>query len=840
MLLLSRKTAFILTGIVGVFGTQSAQAATLLVPDSFSTINDAISASDEGDSIRITDSAIYHENLVISKRIHIEAAVGQNPVIQGTGAASSVIWTDDRSLGSRIGSLQGGRIVIDGGGLDAIAVLLGNGHSQPGQVEFENLTIRNPAAGASMIYPAVAGNSVFRDVSVDAGNVCQFPIRLDFLGGAEMTFEGCSLTNAPDIGFFCGNPTGYGTVNLSDCNIEAHKRPFLIQPTSGPFIFNIQRSWIRNVEDTQSWTTFSLRGDATELNLSDSVVENRGAGYIAFFFAGYGNMAVQIDHCDLIGDTIGFGFQDASNRSFSISNSNVVTGSLGFFGSPAAGDALSFNNNNVTGGYGSFPSGTNDVNPALQPNYFDPDGADFRYTTPGLLTGDSSGGPVGSYRNFDFMIQPTATPTLTATFDPNATATPTPTATQTPDPNVTPTPTQLSQTDLDYIAAFHQVFSRREPPFTVENYPPFDRFNGSTLTTAIAQMWAGQRTVSDGFGYWMEAYNEMYLLTGETIYATEHLRLIREVMNYRDDVRGIPLFTGNIEPVWGRDEFLSLGRYAFAVDDGLALYPILRFLYIAQQRTEVMALFNEGEFDSILEMLQGTLDYYNNEYVAGPGPDEAFLILMHDNTPAVEGTPQPANWMSSLGRAYWMSWKVTGNTGHRDKALALGRYMKNRISLATDGAYYWGYWLPIDPVAATPVPRETIRGRQGFDWIEDVAHGSLTISYWILLAGEGEIFTEEDMERLARTVRLGFARLNNGVLFPDVVGNPIVSLISRVPNVQHYLLLTRYDREVYERITDFYFHYWPSPGPLENALILGEFETANTEEPSRVSFWRFY
>ena len=765
-----------------------------------------MNAVSDGDTVLITDSSTYTEDVVIRRRIALEAAPGERPIIQGTGESTSVLWSDNRSLGARIGSLDGGQIIIDGAGSTNISVILGNGHDGDGTVTYENLLIRNPTTSNSMIYPSAAGNTIFRKVELDAGNLCQFPIRLDFLGGKRITFEGCSLFNAPDIGFFCGNPTGFGTVDLINCDIETHKRPFLIQPSSGHFTFNIEGSWIRNVDTAQSWQTFSLRGEQTTVNLSESVVESKGPGSAFFFFLNYDNLDISIDHCDILADSEAFGFQDADNRTFEIENCNLITTDAAFSGVSSPSNLFIANHNNVPGGYDFLSPGPNDISPAEVPNYIDPSGGDFRYSNNALLMGDENGLPIGSYQNFDFMVSPTSTPTPSPTLD----------------PNVTPTPTSpYSPEDLTYIQAFHQVFTKLDPPLTYEQYivqGRVDRFTGLTLTDYIGRF-QNDQYLAFNFGGWMEAFNTMYLETGNLLYITENLRLIRAILAHRDDVRGIPLFDGNIEPVWGEEIYSSFGREYFAVDDGSVVYPMLEFLEIAQGHPEVLAVLDEGEYDTMLAMINETLEFHAAQYVEGPAPNEGHFIFLRTDLSGFTGQPQPVNWMSSIGRAYWLSWKLSGNTEFRDIALGFAQYAKNRVSLATDGAYYWGYWMPINPVTQTPVPRETIRGLPGYDWIEDVSHAALTISFWIQMANEGQVFTEQDMQRFGQTVKLGFARLDNGVIFPDVIGNRITSLINRVTGISYFLGLTPYDPEVYDRISKFYFNYWPSPNPRIGSLI---------------------
>ncbi len=806
------------------------EAATLLVPDDYPSVNFAMDASSDGDTIRITDSGVYNENLVISKAINLEADTGQNPVIQGTGTTSSVIWSDNRSLGARIGSLDGGQIVIDGGGFDTVSVILGNGHDGAGTVLYENLLIRNPHADKSMIFPSAAGNTTYRNIEIDAGNVCQFPIRLDFLGGKQLTFEGCSLSNAPDIGFFCGNPTGSGTVDIIDCNIESAQRPVLIQPTSGPFTFNIERSWIRNTDTAQSWQTISLRGDATVFNATESVIENQGPGNAFLFFPGVGNLDLILDHCDIIASGVAFFFEGASNRSFTITNSNIVSGSVGFGGALDPGDVFTVNNNNVPGGYNSFPTGSSDVIPGQAPDYLNPGLGDFRYSTTALLMADADGGPIGVNNDFDFMIMPTATPTLTPT----------------PDPNVTPTPTPLySPADQSYIDAFHAVFPQRIPPYTLEEYLeafPFDRYlNRPSLESAIVLMEAGD-LFPFNFATWMQGFNEMYLHTGNLAYIRENLYLIRRILNYRDDVQGLTLFDGTINPVWGETGYSTDGREYFAVDDGGVIYPMYWLLEIARDHPDAMAEFDAGEWDSMLAFLDETLEFHKAQYREGPAPGEGRLIFLRTDLSGFVNQPQPVNWMSSIGKAYWLSWKLSGNAEYRDIAIAMAQYAKNRISLATDGAYYWAYWLPLNPVPTAPVPRETITGLPGYSSIEDISHAALSASFWIYMAEEGQVFTQQDMERFGQTIQLGIARLDNGILFPGLLGIPDNSQASRVlsSSVEQFIRLAQFDPEVYERMSDFYLTYWSSPGPRLTGLLLRYHPSVIGLPAANVSHWEIY
>jgi len=96
----------------------------------------------------------------------------------------------------------------------------------------------------------------------------------------------------------------------------------------------------------------------------------------------------------------------------------------------------------------------------------------------------------------------------------------------------------------------------------------------------------------------------------------------------------------------------------------------------------------------------------------------------------------------------------------------------------------------------------------------------------IMLADEGKIFSRNDMRRLGKTVSLGFARLNNGVLFASVTGHP-GSNPNLVQIPARWLRLTPFDSAVYQRIADFFLTYQPSPGPLDLALLIRHKPVAN-------------
>jgi hypothetical protein len=122
------------------------------------------------------------------------------------------------------------------------------------------------------------------------------------------------------------------------------------------------------------------------------------------------NWRLAMDHCDVV--TSGTAILAQSNtftaRQLSLSNSNIISlHGNGVAMTPATGDSLDLFYNNVyapegTAYMGPTP-GPGDVTPALDPDYRNPEGFDFRYGEEFLMTADSEGGPIGANRDFNAL-----------------------------------------------------------------------------------------------------------------------------------------------------------------------------------------------------------------------------------------------------------------------------------------------------------------------------------------------------------------------------------------------------------------------------------------------------
>lgn len=367
--------------------------------------------------------------------------------------------------------------------------------------------------------------------------------------------------------------------------------------------------------------------------------------------------------------------------------------------------------------------------------------------------------------------------------------------------------------DAEYSKRFQDKFQEAVPAPSLESYANPTRYDELYMSGNLDEELRGISNESGGIAwglsYRMMSLNEMFRATGERRYLEANLKCFRAALAARDDCRRVTLWNGAIAPAWSSDKYAERGRCVFAVHTGMIVYPILDFLFLAKSHSSELNLAT-GEFQNIEKAGLESLAYHDRQWRDGPAEGEGHYIGM-DQENSLEGKPLPGNRLSAMGRALWAAWKLTGDEEHHRRAKAIGLYIKNRLTLVPDGAFYWPYSLPLQPVT-TAAAKESIKG-------EDISHGSLTISLPVLLASDKEIFTEADMKRIGNTVLQGFARLNNGILFGVVTGNP-QSNPSLVQIPGRWLPLTPFAPEVFNRLSLFFQKYQPAPSPLDLALLI--------------------
>jgi len=376
--------------------------------------------------------------------------------------------------------------------------------------------------------------------------------------------------------------------------------------------------------------------------------------------------------------------------------------------------------------------------------------------------------------------------------------------------NVVPLIAQTDQaTDQQYLEAFHEKFSKIEKPVPLSAYATVERYDELYMDINFDSISNNQGGIAWGWSYRMMSLNEMYQSTKNIDYLKTNLKVTRALLANRDDKIEKKLWTGKAAPAWGSDKYAQRGRAIFAVHTGMILYPMLDCLKLAKKYPELQDIVKSDYPDMEKELLQ-SLNYHDKQYRWGPGKNEGYYIGM-DQEDAMENKPLPGNRLSAMGRALLYAWKLTGEEEYHKKALAIGHYVKNRFINSDDGAYYWPYWLSIDPVEKF-ISKKDING-------EDISHASLTMMLLVELADEKDLVNADDITKLEKTVTQGFARLNNGVLFGNITGNPKSNpSLAQIP--ARWLILTPLAPKVYQRISEFYLKYVEKPGPLDLAMLI--------------------
>lgn len=368
-------------------------------------------------------------------------------------------------------------------------------------------------------------------------------------------------------------------------------------------------------------------------------------------------------------------------------------------------------------------------------------------------------------------------------------------------------------TDAFYLERFAETFTRLDDPLPLDAYATPARYDafwmGDSLIQGLADLRENKESIFWGWSYRMMSLNEMYRATGDARYLKANLLAARTVDSLRDDRNGVALWTGVVAPVWSSPRYAQRdGPAVHPVHTGMVTYPLLELVLLAREAGEAMAV-NQPELDALAASAIEALEYHAYQWVEGPGAGEGHYVGRNQEA-LFEGIHLPGNRLSAIGRAHWRAWQVTGDEAHRDKAVKLGWFIRNRLTPMPDGRIHWNYALAFE-AADAPGPGDEIPG-------EDMSHGSLTLGLPALLAAEGEVFTATDMRGFCNTV-IDMGRLGEGVLLANVTGKPTTHPRGvAVPG--RWLRVTPWCPKGYETIAEFLRLHIERPSPLDLALLI--------------------
>jgi hypothetical protein len=367
--------------------------------------------------------------------------------------------------------------------------------------------------------------------------------------------------------------------------------------------------------------------------------------------------------------------------------------------------------------------------------------------------------------------------------------------------------------DQAYREAFGAKYPAVNPTPSLAEYANVKRYDemflGDEIDRAIKKEIPNKNgTMAWGLSYRMVSLNEMARATNDPKYLAANLRIIRAALAARDDRTGAKLFDGRVVPAWSSDGYRKGEQALFLVHTGMIVHPMLDAVYLARQLPAVPDQLRRDLDETVAPSLQ-SLACHDDAWRDGPGEGEGHYIMLHEEQSS-EGKPQPGNRLSAMGRALYAAYRVTNDQKYLVRTRALARYIQRRLHVTENGAYVWSYWLPLEPVGAG----ERFNGTP-----EDTSHGSLTMSFPLMLAADGEVFTAEQMNRFGKTVTQGIGRLGDGVLLGDVAGSA-----SSKPEVigiaTNWLQLVPYAPEVREPIVTFQLRYKAIVRPIDMAHLI--------------------
>lgn len=319
-----------------------------------------------------------------------------------------------------------------------------------------------------------------------------------------------------------------------------------------------------------------------------------------------------------------------------------------------------------------------------------------------------------------------------------------------------------------------------------------------------------------GSSYQMQSLNDMFAATGDAKYLSWNLELARATMAATDEKHERETYYGEIAPAWGTPHYH--GKHTIhVVHTGMIAWGMGEFLHLAAPYAREIGLGDE-EMAQMHTDLTRALNFHDRQWVPGPLEGEGAWIMKNESE-RYDGRVAPWNMLSAMGMALWWSWENTGNEAHRERAMEVARYIRNRLPIyEKDGtrAYFWNYWLDEEPVE-NPRPWSELDALRGG---EDFSHAIISAAFPLFLAERDVVFGLDDMALFRNTVIHGFARFPGGVIPGNVAGYLGNHGPSDVLGSGYWLALAPRYPEVYDALLPFFRNYQVNPRNTDMAKLI--------------------
>jgi hypothetical protein len=235
-----------------------------------------------------------------------------------------------------------------------------------------------------------------------------------------------------------------------------------------------------------------------------------------------------------------------------------------------------------------------------------------------------------------------------------------------------------------------------------------------------------------GESYLLSALVEMFAVTHDAEHAAKIIALGDWIDRARDDRNGRrDEIRDRVLPAWSSANYTKGRRYTWAVHTGMIAAPLARFAAIVRRDATLKARWG-NDADRLLRVAQDAVAAFDDDYRPGPGPDEG-----HVYCPFL-AKPLPLNMQNALARAWLAIADATGSAAYRERVTRLANFFRHRMRTEKDGCATWSYWPPLNGAN---------------DTCEDISHAAINVDFMVLCHEHGIVFSREDLERVALTLR---------------------------------------------------------------------------------------
>ncbi|MDP6935435.1 MAG: hypothetical protein QGG40_21115, partial [Myxococcota bacterium] len=241
-----------------------------------------------------------------------------------------------------------------------------------------------------------------------------------------------------------------------------------------------------------------------------------------------------------------------------------------------------------------------------------------------------------------------------------------------------------------------------------------------------------------GESYVLMSLAAMYRATSDPVYLDRLAWHIDGVLAQRDDARGVSDYRGDSGACW-RCTTYSTEPYCWAVHSGMIGFPIADFAALVREAGIGEHHASDGETlgdkaDRYITAAIETVDFHEEQW-----NDAGFYVFREDaDFTGYAGEDVPYNMNSAMGRMILALYRATGDTRWQDRAVALGAYFAEGLSVGSSGQYLWNYW-----------------GGTYVEPGEDLSHAFINVAFAVELAEQGLVFDADDLWAFSETLVSG-------------------------------------------------------------------------------------